>query len=254
MTDSISMYAVRDTINKGKGVFANKPIAKGTRIMCETPVMSAPSDEAPEFYDLEAQYLNVTTEEQSAILSLHNLYEYQDLRTRLFGMLQNNSMNTGDGQRRVVIDGSRLNHSCDPNARVNWHEALKAITVHAIKDISKNEKITMDYLEQGKIRAERRDLLQQRYHFSCSCTLCSLPLGQSNVVDGKIRRTEELRKISAKEDLNKWDKGMFNILLQRLWNFEEMVRLSVELGPSQDLYPLYIDSASLVLVHGDSAR
>ncbi|KAI1611569.1 SET and MYND domain-containing protein [Exophiala viscosa] len=76
-----------------------------------------------------------------------------------------------------------LNHSCDPNAFVRF-QVLPAsqqpgfaepggISIHALRDISKNEEITLSYVDNTLPLENRRGELMERYFFRCSCNLCA---------------------------------------------------------------------------------
>ena len=45
----------------------------------------------------------------------------------------------------ICLDASRINHSCAPNAHYSWNDDIKRETVHTVRDIAKNEKVTISY-------------------------------------------------------------------------------------------------------------
>ncbi|KAF2657255.1 SET domain-containing protein [Lophiostoma macrostomum CBS 122681] len=68
---------------------------------------------------------------------------------------------------------ARCNHSCIPNAQANWHPALSAFNVHALRDIAAHEEICLSYLEErGEGRDARRRVLSEGYGFECACEAC----------------------------------------------------------------------------------
>lgn len=77
-----------------------------------------------------------------------------------------------------------LNHSCDPNAFVRFdvspesHHPGRAdpgnISIHALRDISKDEEITISYVDTTLPFESRQSELRQRYFFTCLCDLCAV--------------------------------------------------------------------------------
>ena len=64
------------------------------------------------------------------------------------------------------------------NARVAWNARIRAMTVHALRDIDTSEEITVAYCyeiqEGGGPRASRQATLRQRFNFQCRCALCAI--------------------------------------------------------------------------------
>ncbi|CAH8533924.1 unnamed protein product [Dicrocoelium dendriticum] len=76
-----------------------------------------------------------------------------------------------------------LNHSCSPNAMIQFTGANSRLAVVALQPIQPDEEITISYLEscqQARSRHSRRKLLSTNYLFWCECPLCEaekLPAG-----------------------------------------------------------------------------
>ncbi|KAL2425377.1 hypothetical protein ABEF91_007392 [Exophiala dermatitidis] len=72
-----------------------------------------------------------------------------------------------------------LNHSCDPNAYVRFDvsetDTLGSISVHALRDIAKDEEITISYIDTTVPCKRRQQQLSERYFFTCQCHLCANP-------------------------------------------------------------------------------
>lgn len=68
----------------------------------------------------------------------------------------------------------KINHSCDPNVRVNYHIhptnglELKMLT---IKDIGAGEELLQSYIDQFQDKKERQKALKD-YGFTCQCSKC----------------------------------------------------------------------------------
>jgi SET domain len=67
---------------------------------------------------------------------------------------------------------SRANHSCFPNAYQTWNGQIKRHNIHAIKDIPVGEEITLSYVSPMLDPDQRRQSLQKRYGFLCTCRAC----------------------------------------------------------------------------------
>jgi hypothetical protein len=75
---------------------------------------------------------------------------------------------------------SRLNHSCVPNARLSDictqpADNLGRMRLIATTAIAADEEITVDYTQDGvwlHPRTARRQVLQQNWHFNCTCDAC----------------------------------------------------------------------------------
>lgn len=99
----------------------------------------------------------------------------------------------------VFKDISRVNHSCRPNANMDWDTGLGANgagTLHAMHDIDAGEEITISYnatpMDSFKTAARRRNELQQNFGFVCNCAACRSRL----VADD--RRREELLQLHGR--------------------------------------------------------
>lgn len=76
-----------------------------------------------------------------------------------------------------------LNHACDPNAFVRFDvapstdaenlPAYGSISVHALRPISKDEEITISYVDTTFPFDKRQEELKRRYFFDCACSMCS---------------------------------------------------------------------------------
>lgn len=85
-----------------------------------------------------------------------------------------------------------FNHSCQPNAFVRFDIAPKSeagkfppfgsISVYTLRPVSKDEELTISYIDTTSPMDKRQQELKERYFFNCSCKLCSL--GPSPTLDG----------------------------------------------------------------------
>ncbi|KAK4948948.1 hypothetical protein LTR10_012321 [Elasticomyces elasticus] len=80
------------------------------------------------------------------------------------------------GITRVFEVISRANHSCRPNAVVEWDPDLGQGTLHSLVNIAEGDDIEIDYLGNAKDtlqpREGRRKLLRDNHGFECICPAC----------------------------------------------------------------------------------
>ncbi|KAI1777355.1 hypothetical protein F4818DRAFT_345847 [Hypoxylon cercidicola] len=150
-------------VSKGLGVFATRRLSKGLRLLEESPLLSYEcSEDAIE--DIEHDFGSLPLPDQARLVRLFaGIFDtvpvikmlQQDeagLATapqRLKKIVRYNSVE-GQGTGCVLLfNCSFLNHSCVPNAWLYWNDALNAVTLHAIRDISKEEEVTISYFQES---------------------------------------------------------------------------------------------------------
>jgi uncharacterized protein len=138
------LYVVRTSNIHGRGVFANRYIRKGTRIL-EYTGERIDNDEADRRYD-------------DAKMKRHHTFLFTlDKETCIDG-----AVTAGGG------DASFINHSCDPNC-----EAVitgKKIFIHALRGIEPGTELAYDY--QYERTGENDDELEKFYVCRCGAPNC----------------------------------------------------------------------------------
>jgi len=251
-----TMYAIQDVPGKGKGLVAIEKILKGTRILCEEPIITTPQDE-PDSEKLRTsigQQVDALSEYQrQAFLSMHNIHAYGNIAEKYLGIVRTNGLPIGtDGiDGGIFLEACRINHACDNNAQKHWNENIKRYTIHALRDIDEGEEITIYYLGVNKSRKARNEALQAKFGFTCSCRLCSLPPEQSQESD---RRLETIYRLESLIDQG----GLMGILsspLRILRYVDQQVHLYNEQGPGDSGLPrAFLDAAQIAIANGDLAR
>lgn len=97
-----------------------------------------------------------------------------------------NAFQTTTGDRFLFLEGSKLNHSCKPNAR--WELGKRGeLIVTSLRAISQGEEVTIDYCPglRGCTGRERRNHLLHDLYFQCHCELCR---GRCNSCDKEQER------------------------------------------------------------------
>lgn len=156
-------YTVRNSKIHGKGVFAKRPIQKGTQVLQYTgPIVSRK----------EADEIGTTTVGGRT-------------HTMLFTI-----------DKKKVIDGNKggnaryINHSCDPNCEAVQYDD-DTIWIESLKSIPKGQEITYDYhLEvPGKITEE----VKQEYACNCGSKNCRGTQIAASILE-KAKKKEEKKK------------------------------------------------------------
>lgn len=62
------------------------------------------------------------------------------------------------------------NHSCDPNAELECDG--RHVQLVALREIREGEEIFISYIDENEPLETRREMLEERYFFTCSCERC----------------------------------------------------------------------------------
>ena len=192
-------YIVKDSPGRGLGAFATHTLAIGDFILREPPIIRI--DRPPHLkgsgYPINEvtkavrnEFSKLSRDAQSDVLSLTyhaKPGEIASLNNDPLGVIfRTNAYNTGAGFG-LFPKIARINHSCRPNAAYYWHEALGKRIIHATRPIAEGEEITVSYIPLTLPQSERQNRLN-RYGFTCSCPVCSLPNHHLTLSD--TRRTD----------------------------------------------------------------
>jgi hypothetical protein len=248
-------YALQEVTGKGKGLVATRKIPRGTRILCEEPIVRMPEavlDSQTLLASIRRQVDALTPDQRRAFLSMHNIHA-DDAASRHLGIFRTNALPFGDDVREVGIflDACRINHACDNNGQKSWNENIKRHTVHALRDIEKGQEITIYYLGVLMSREARQEALRRKFAFTCSCRLCSLPPDQSQESDRRLDEILKLDGLIGRDGLM----GIVSAPLQILRHVDQQIRLYNEQGPDDNGLPrAFLDAAQIAIANGDLAR
>jgi len=112
--------------------------------------------------------------------------------------------------RKILKDISLLNHSCAPNAAmglldvVENEEPEKRFELRAVKDISKEEEVTIFYPTEKQvlpcwIHADLRETIQDDFGFDCKCPVCSGGVPNQDDIMMKIRVVIFSNRLTSKD-------------------------------------------------------
>ncbi|KAI7563673.1 hypothetical protein KC317_g7580 [Hortaea werneckii] len=260
--------------DRGYGLFAATDIKRGTCIFKEAPLFVVP----PELTPIGAEKVSyifervseLSPKQRRAYRLLHkelppvyaatfwilldhlkrakiqtNIEDVAHRQMDDYAIFTTNSMkmrSRGQHGTAVYMTYSRLNHSCSPNTYNVYNNFQGLETVHATRDISAGEEITVSYIELLRTRNQRAASLK-RWGFTCACKCCkgaSSSISQARRqrmfdidqaiafhdctdpfqktmqrasqtlpvrTDGKLRWAEELAKLCGEEGLTDMDQA-----------------------------------------------
>lgn len=251
------MYTVQDVPGKGKGLIASQDIPQGTRILSEEPIIRVPDAvlTCKTLEELISKKLDALGPyERGAFLSMPNRYPY-DASYKYFNIMRSNALSFKDDVRQagIFLAASRINHACDSNAYRSWNKNIKRHTVHALQNIEKGEEITFCYLDELSNREDRQKSLREKFAFTCSCRLCSLPPDQAQKSD---KRLEELTKLTEYFYIGGVIGGaVVSAPLRVLRRVDRQIHLyREERLAGADVPKAFLNAAVLALMNGDAAR
>ena len=251
-----ALYSLQKVPGKGRSLVATTNIPKGTRILSEKPIITVNSDE-PDFKKAQAsifQQVEALPEQQrEAFIDMHNMHPFKNAAEQYLGIVRTNALPSeieGD-KAGIFLEACRINHACSSNAQKHWNENIKRHTVHALRNISKGEEITIYYLRVLNSYATRQEALKEKFGFECSCELCSLPLVQRQKSDERLKKIYKLDSLIGKGAMG----GMVDSPLRFLRYVDEQVGLYNADGADDVGLPrAYPDAAQICLANGILAR
>ncbi|KAB5531354.1 hypothetical protein GE09DRAFT_973903 [Coniochaeta sp. 2T2.1] len=257
-TTNTKMYVIQDVPGKGKGFIASQKIPMGTRILCEEPLITFPEtgNEADIKATIASQVNALPNNQREIFLSIPNIHPYKTDSERYFGIVRTVSLpiENANGQNpaeAIFLEACRINHACDNNAQKGWNAHIQRFTIHALRDIEKDEEITVYYLGKVTKRETRQAVLKERFRFLCTCRLCSLPPDESQESDNRLEDILRLDRTIEQGGL----KGIVSRPLQTLRYVEQIVQLYKEDNPHDAGLPrAYIDAAQIFIANGDLTR
>ena len=204
--DSNSSIFTIHTSATGKGSFASRDIQRGDLILSEKPIFSMPTGgPAPLMCSsMEVAVGNLPPTHLDGYLSLQNSHDTCScFPNPLLGLFATNAIATSDGNGGVCLGASRFNHSCSPNAKYSFNSNTGEIRIYALGTIPRGEELFISYIGLYQNRRSRQENLRPGYHFTCACSICSLPDAESKKSDARRQRLKELREIIYRFDFAK---------------------------------------------------
>ncbi|TLD05442.1 uncharacterized protein PgNI_09231 [Pyricularia grisea] len=191
-------YEIRELPGRGKGVVATRAIRRWETVMVQFPSLVLLMDfwEAVESPKQSRRLLNkalrqLPVEEKGRIMALARNGGFQSqiedvLRTNIFGIDLGGVLHMG-----LFVQGSRINHNCQPNVYWKYDTKTMAQEVVALRDIEEGEELTHSYVTLGGSRNQRREELRA-WGFECKCALCSAPPHEVELSDKRREKLNDL--------------------------------------------------------------
>jgi hypothetical protein len=246
----IPLFDIKDIPGKGRGLIARFNLSKGTRILCEKPLLTAVAMPRRELeLTLVTRLRALPKASQRQFLSLHNKSPGSYPFSTIF---KTNALPCGSNS---VVGGvyptiCLINHSCIPNSHNNWNEHEKHETIHAVRPIKAGDEITIPY-DHGGPSAKRRAFLKESFGFDCSCYRC---FGSSSELQESDTRR---RLIQSLDDAIGDPMNMMVRLKESLSNclsLLQILKAEYDDGAEPLNARLYYDAFQVSIAHGDQAR
>jgi hypothetical protein len=197
--DELSFYACK-VPGKGYGAFASKAFVAGDVVFTESLslCLRIPKIDAAtvsndsvvlgrettlytkdHIQQLEQQVASLSSTDMKELHTLSNVFSDDEcLGSSVLGVFKTNCFDIGgdgyDNGSALYLRLARINHSCSPNCRQQHHPDTM-ISITATKDIAAGEELSISYIDiRSRSTRERREILQNKYRFYCSCILCNL--------------------------------------------------------------------------------
>ncbi|CAI6332522.1 unnamed protein product [Periconia digitata] len=236
---------VQDIPGKGKGLVAKELLKKGKIIMVDAARVITSSKvpfhvqpgEGLKLYDSAVDRL--PPKDRSLVLALDRSKKSTGaddiLKTNSFGCLfPDGSEGEGDGYLCLFPLVSRINHACRPNANAKFMPRTLLMEIKALRDIQAGEEISISYGRVDLKHAERQDLYQKGWHFTCTCPLCT---ADSYAIAGSDQRRarfawlhEQLDSLTSEtfdaEQIIGWEEEVFEISAKE--GFEVLIAADLE--------------------------
>ncbi len=202
------IFELRQTGERGLGLFAVAHIPRGTLILVEKALFQTTG---PQTQLAWGQYVRLDDSQKAAYDSLHAFNpEHLELEhtswtclrdfcrhiddpnevenavaehIRVMSIFATNNIRITENQLAVYATASRLNHSCAPNVVHTFNKRLRMLEVRAVRDIIPNEELLCNYLGMEamySVRSQRFEILRNNYGFTCHCKACSDETGASD--------------------------------------------------------------------------
>lgn len=246
------LYTIKEIPYKGLGFIAARKINKGERILSEAPLIRVPRSTVSKTQvqkSISRGVAALSEDERQSFFALHNAFK--DKETRELGIVHTNALPFGSNASAggIFVEASRINHACLQNSQNTWNEDLQQLTIHAFREIEEGEEITIFYLHNRTNYSARRQALQQRFRFTCSCQLCSMPPPQRAVSDAKL---DEIQRLD--ESIGDGARMIFSSL-NALHDVHKLLQLCEEEGLEDASVPrAYYDAFQIAIYNGDEAR
>lgn len=140
---SAQLYTLRASPGRGEGLFATRNITSGTTILQDTKTMQLQRPRSSQFTDQQVQeaFSKLLELDQKKFLKLHE--GSRAFATKLLRIYKANAFGAKTDGGYILLEVSKLNHSCVPNAELGGTEKceIEVTAVIAVRDIRRGKDI-----------------------------------------------------------------------------------------------------------------
>ncbi|TBU28052.1 SET domain-containing protein [Dichomitus squalens] len=216
-------YQLGPSPTGGAGLFATRPIPRGTVIFAESPLFTQPLPPHRTNSTILNTLAQHSREEQCAFFALANAYKAplpgHPVLLPALGIFETNALPCGgtlapsepsagektakggkggrastDGGSRegIFLQAARLNHSCRPNVARTWDVGAQEMAFRALRDVAPGEELCMSYVDVDILgtREERGAEIEGAFGFVCACEACML--------DGREGEESDRRRLAVR--------------------------------------------------------
>ncbi|KAK5655062.1 hypothetical protein OQA88_5961 [Cercophora sp. LCS_1] len=231
-------YVIRDIPGKGKGAIANRTIHAGELILREQPVVInlselprglVPAQVGPMF---DLAFAQMPRDDRAKIKGMARMPGTGNL---LNDVQNTNAFGVSLGEKllsAVAPDIARMNHACRPNVFTRFQAETLTFEAVAYADIQEGEELTLSYLPLNLL-SEGRKLEIQKWHFNCTCSLCSSEQANKDS-DRNKKRVQEILDFLQKEENRTPENG--EKMFKELAEIIKVERLFAESGNFASLF------------------
>ncbi|KAH7319108.1 hypothetical protein BKA65DRAFT_513818 [Rhexocercosporidium sp. MPI-PUGE-AT-0058] len=160
-----TLIEVRESEDKGLGVFALCDIPPRTILLCENPLVTL-QDNGARADPLDASVNALSPERKTAFFSLYS-YSRNRHESLSRSIVYSNGYSIMDDLATGLFEtASRINHSCVPNSQYTWKDSIGKIVFWNHFKLLAGEEVTVDY-------GHKKKYLKRIYGFDCACGGCT---------------------------------------------------------------------------------
>jgi hypothetical protein len=159
-----TLIEIRESNNKGLGVFALADIPAGTILLSEGPLVTL-IDTGTRADPLDAAVASLTPAQTASFFSLSHYSRNPNESLNRSIIYSNGYSIMQDLATGLFETASRINHSCIPNSAYMWKESVGRMIFWNRCKLVEGEEVTVNY-------GHKRTYLKRIYGFECDCGGC----------------------------------------------------------------------------------
>ncbi|KAL2063235.1 hypothetical protein VTL71DRAFT_5040 [Oculimacula yallundae] len=162
-----TLIEIRQSEDKGLGVFALCDIPPQSVLLCEEPLVVL-QDDGARADPLDATVNALSPERRKSFFSLYSYSRNKNESLSRSIVYSNGYSIMNDLATGLFETASRINHSCVPNSQYTWKDNIGRIVFWNRFKLLAGEEVTVDY-------GHKRNYLKRIYGFDCTCGGCTDP-------------------------------------------------------------------------------